>query len=97
MGMKFGSEEKFRTGYNVSPIWKWRLDAKQLATMPNSDAISTMSYVNLDKNGPLLFEVPPVLQGILLDFWQRFLPVDGGQFAGSANAAGLLNGKKQAM
>ena len=64
LGMKFGSEKVFGSGYNVLPIWKKRLDAKTLVTTPNSDVIYAMSYVDLGKDGPLVFEVPPNLQGI---------------------------------
>lgn len=80
LGMKNGSESVFGAGYNVLPIWKKRLDAKTLVTTPNSDVIYAMSYVDLGKDGPLVFEAPPMLQGILLDFWQRPIPVDGGKF-----------------
>ena len=80
LGMKVGSEKVFGAGYNVLPIWKKRLDAKTLVTTPNSDVIYAMSYVDLGKDGPLVFEAPPNLQGILLDFWQRPIPVDGGKF-----------------
>lgn len=75
MGMKVGSEEKFGSGYNVLPIWKKRLSAKTLVTTPNSDVIYAMSYVDLGNDGPLVFDAPPKLQGILLDFWQR--PIQG--------------------
>ena len=82
LGMKAGSEKTFGEGYNVLPVWKKRLDAKTLVTTPNSDVIYAMSYVDLGKDGPLVFEAPPMLQGILLDFWQRPIPVDGGKYAG---------------
>jgi hypothetical protein len=75
LGMKVGSEKTFGAGYNVQPVWKKRLDAKTLVTTPNSDVIYAMSYVDLGKDGPLVFEAPPKLQGILLDFWQR--PISG--------------------
>jgi hypothetical protein len=75
MGMKVGSENAFGAGYNVLPIWKKRLSAKTLVTTPNSDVIYAMSYLDLGKDGPLVFEAPPGLQGILLDFWQR--PIEG--------------------
>jgi len=70
LGMKTGSEKVFGAGYNILPIWKQRLDAKTLVTTPNSDVIYAMSYVDLGKDGPLVFEAPPMLQGILLDFWR---------------------------
>jgi hypothetical protein len=93
LGMKNGSENAFGAGYNVLPIWKKRLDAKTLVTTPNSDVIYAMSYVDLGKDGPLVFEAPPMLQGILLDFWQRPIPVDGGKFQGDVGLPGPDAGK----
>jgi hypothetical protein len=93
LGMKVGSERAFGEGYNILPIWKKRLDAKTLVTTPNSDVIYAMSYVDLGKDGPLVFEAPPQLQGILLDFWQRPIPVDGGKFFGDVGFFGPDEGK----
>ncbi len=93
LGMKIGSESTFGAGYNILPIWKKRLDAKTLVTTPNSDVIYAMSYVDLAKDGPLVFEAPPMLQGILLDFWQRPIPVDGGKFQGDVGLPGPDAGK----
>jgi len=93
LGMKVGSEEKFGAGYNVLPIWKKRLDAKTLVTTPNSDVIYAMSYVDLGKDGPIVFEAPPQMQGILLDFWQRPIPVDGGKYFGDVGLFGPDQGK----
>jgi hypothetical protein len=93
LGMKDGSESVFGAGYNVLPIWKKRLDAKTLVTTPNSDVIYAMSYVDLGADGPLVFEAPPNLQGILLDFWQRPIPVDGGKFFGDVGLPGPDAGK----
>jgi hypothetical protein len=80
LGMKVGSEKVFGAGYNVLPVWKKRLDAKTLVTTPNSDVIYAMTYVDVGKDGPLVFEAPPGMQGILLDFWQR--PIPGPMIAG---------------
>jgi len=88
MGMKEGSERIFGAGYHVLPIWKQRLDAKTLITTPNSDVIYALSYVDLGVDGPLVFEAPPRLQGILLDFWQRPIPIDGGTFFGDVGLPG---------
>ncbi len=90
--MQVGSEKTFGAGYNVLPIWEQRLDAKTLVTTPNSDVIYAMSYVDLGKDGPLVMEAPPMLQGILLDFWQRPIPVDGGKFFGDV---GFWAGSRQ--
>src|SRR5499427_4878994 len=81
-GMKEGSEKAFGKGYNVLPIFKDRLNAKTLITTPNSDVIYALGYLDLKEDGPLVIEVPPGLQGILDDFWQR--PIC---------SAGEINGK----
>jgi hypothetical protein len=70
-GMKEGSEKVFGKGYNVLPIWKQRLNAKTLITTPNSDVIYALGYLDLKDDGPMVIEVPPGLQGILDDFFQR--------------------------
>jgi hypothetical protein len=93
LGMKVGSEQVFGAGYNVLPVWKQRLDAKTLVTTPNSDVIYAMSYLDLGRDGPMVFEAPAGLQGILLDFWQRPIPVDGGKFFGDVGLPGPDRGK----
>ena len=96
MGMKTGSEKQFGAGYNVLPVWKKRLDAKTLVTTPNSDVIYAMSYLDLGKDGPMVFEAPPGLQGILLDFWQRPIPgpaIGGRDFRGDVGFFGPDEGK----
>jgi hypothetical protein len=93
LGMKNGSEKTFGAGYNVLPIWKERLDAKTLVTTPNVDVLYAMSYVDLGKDGPLVFEAPPNLQGILMDVWQRPIPVDGGKYFGDVGLPGPDHGK----
>jgi hypothetical protein len=93
LGMKVGAEEAFGTGYNIMPIWTKRLDAKTHVTTPNSDLIYGMVFEDLGKTGPLVFEAPPNLQGILLDFWQRPIPMDGGQFFGDVGLPGPDGGK----
>jgi len=93
LGMQVGSEKTFGSGYNILPIWKQRLSAKTLVTTPNSDVLYAMSYVDLGKDGPLVMEAPPRLQGILMDYWQRPIPVDGGKYAGDVGFFGPDEGK----
>ena len=57
------------------------------------DLIYGMVFADLGKAGPLVFESPPKLQGILLDFWQRPIPMDGGQFFGDVGLPGPDGGK----
>ena len=97
LGMQVGSETTFGADYNVLPIWKKRLDAKTLITTPNSDVLYAMSYVDLGKDGPLVMEAPPELQGILDDYWQRPIPVDGGKFAGDVGYFGPDEGKGESF
>jgi hypothetical protein len=96
-GMKEGSEKVFGKGYNVLRIWKQRLNAKTLITTPNSDVIYAMGYVDLKETGPLVIEVPPGLQGILDDFWQRPIrsvgKIDGREWAGDVGLPGPDRGK----
>jgi hypothetical protein len=96
LGMKVGSEGAFGAGYNVLPVWKKRLDAKTLVTTPNSDVIYAMSYLDLGRDGPMVFEAPPGLQGILLDFWQRPIPgptIEGRAYYGDVGLPGPDGGK----
>ena len=96
LGMKVGSEKAFGAGYNALPVWKKRLDAKTLVTTPNSDVIYAMSYLDVGKDGPMVFEAPPGLQGILLDFWQRPIPgpkIGAQAFFGDVGFAGPDGGK----
>jgi hypothetical protein len=85
-GMKEGSEKIFGKGYNVLPIFKQRLNAKTLITTPNSDVIYALGYLDLKEDGPIVIEVPPGLQGIIDDFFQRPIP-SGAKSTGGNGAA----------
>jgi hypothetical protein len=95
--MKEGSEAKFGKGYNVLPIWKKRLNAKTLVTTPNSDVIYAMGYLDLRQDGPMVIEVPPGLQGILDDFFQRPIcsvtQIEGRIWCGDVGLPGPDKGK----
>src|SRR6516225_9754826 len=96
LGMRAGSEKTFGTGYNVLPVWKKRLDAHTLMTTPNSDVIYAMSYLDLGNDGAMVLEVPPGLQGVLLDFWQRPIPgpkIGANTFFGDVGLPGPDGGK----
>jgi len=96
-GMKEGSEKVFGSGYNVLPIFKQRLNAKTLITTPNSDVIYALGFVDLKETGPLVIEVPPGLQGILDDYFQRPIrsvgKIDGREWAGDVGLPGPDRGK----
>ena len=57
------------------------MSAKTLVTTPNSDVIYAMGYLDLKRDGPMVIEAPPGLQGILDDFFQRPIHMVG-QFEG---------------
>src|SRR6185436_1418547 len=96
-GMKEGSEKIFGKGYNVLPIFKDRLNAKTLITTPNSDVIYALGYLDLKKDGMMVIEVPPGLQGILDDFWHRPIcserKIDGRTWCGDVGLPGPDKGK----
>ena len=95
--MKEGSEKQFGKGYNVLPIWKDRLNAKTQVTTPNSDVIYAMGYLDLRQDGPMVIEVPPGLQGILDDFYQRPIcsegEIEGRVWCGDVGLPGPDQGK----
>ena len=97
VAMKEGSEKVFGKGYNVLPIWKDRLNAKTLVTTPNSDVIYAMGYLDLKADGPMVIEVPPGLQGILDDFFQRPIcserKIEGRIWCGDVGLPGPDHGK----
>jgi hypothetical protein len=96
-GMKEGSEKDFGAGYHILPIWKERLNAKTKVTTPNSDVIYAMGYLDLKQDGPMVIEVPPGLQGILDDFFQRPIKsegkINGREWAGDVGLPGPDQGK----
>ena len=92
LGMKEASESKFGKGYNVLPVWKGRLNAKTQLTTPNSDVLYAMSYLDLNE-GPMVMEAPSMLQGMLIDVWQRPIDVDGGKYKGDVGIFGPDGGK----
>src|SRR5262252_3919623 len=96
-GMKEGAEKVFGKGYNILPIFKHRLNAKTLITTPNSDVIYALGYLDLRDDGPMVVEVPPGLQGILDDFFQRPIcseaPIGGKVWCGDVGLPGPDKGK----
>jgi hypothetical protein len=83
--MRQGSEAVFGAGNHILPVWKDRLNTKTKVTTPNSDVVYAMSYLDL-KDGPVVVEVPPKLQGMFDDFWHR--PVADVGFVGPDKGEG---------
>ena len=71
IGLRDGSEAAFGSGYNVLPIWKDRMDSRAWVPTPNADVIYSMSYLDLNKDGPLVVAAPQDVVGMFTDFYQR--------------------------
>ncbi len=70
VAMRDGQAATFGAGNNVLAIWKDRIDAKTIITTANPDVIYGLGFVDL-KDGPVVFEAAPQMQGLLDDFWHR--------------------------
>src|SRR5258708_1537749 len=70
VAMRDGQAAAFGAGNNVLAIWKDRPNAKTLITTANPDVIYGLGFVDL-KDGPVVFEAAPEMQGLLDDFWHR--------------------------
>jgi hypothetical protein len=59
--------------------------------------IYALGYLDLKEDAPMVIEVPPGLQGILDDFWQRPIPsvgeIHGRKWAGDMGLPGPDRGK----
>jgi len=70
VAMRDGQAAAFGAGNNVLAVWKDRPNAKTLITTANPDVIYGLGFVDL-KDGPVVFEAAPQMQGLLDDFWHR--------------------------
>ncbi|WP_162633127.1 DUF1254 domain-containing protein [Echinicola strongylocentroti] len=95
--MKEGLGKTFGEGYNVVSVFEKRLKPNSVITTPNSDVIYALGFADLSKTGPLVLDVPPMLQGLLDDFWHRPLTgpekPDGTHFLGDIGFPGPDRGK----
>ena len=91
-GMKAREGLRYRRAADLE-----RASAKTLITTPNSDVIYALGYLDLKEDGPIVIEVPPGLQGIIDDFWQRPIPsvgdIDGRKWSGDVGLPGPDRGK----
>jgi hypothetical protein len=70
VAMRDGQAAAFGAGNNVLAIWKDRPNAKTLITTANPDVIYGLAFLDL-KDGPVVLEAAPQMQGLLDDFWHR--------------------------
>jgi hypothetical protein len=94
--MKEGLGKTFGEGYNIISVFQNRLKPNTVITTPNSDVIYALGFADLDKTGPLVLDVPPMLQGLLDDYWHRPLTgpnINGIQYLGDIGFPGPDKGK----
>jgi len=70
VAMRDGQATAFGGGNNVLAIWKDRINAKTIISTANPDVIYGLAFLDL-KDGPVVFEAAPQMQGLLDDFWHR--------------------------
>jgi hypothetical protein len=70
VAMRDGQAATFGAGNDVLAIWKDRPNAKTTISTANPDVIYGLGFVDL-KDGPVVLEAPPKMQGMLDDFWHR--------------------------
>jgi hypothetical protein len=70
VAMRDGQAAAFGAGNNVLAVWKDRPNAKTIISTANPDVIYGLGFVDL-KDGPVVFEAAPQMQGLLDDFWHR--------------------------
>ncbi len=69
--MREGQRNTFSDDSNVLIITKNRPDYNMLFTTANPDVIYAFAWLDLKKEGPMVLEMPPNLQGLLDDMWHR--------------------------
>jgi hypothetical protein len=70
VAMRDGQAAAFGAGNNVLAVWKDRPSAKTIILTANPDVIYGLAFVDL-KDGPVVLEAAPEMQGLMDDFWQR--------------------------
>ena len=69
--MREGQRKAFDDESNTLMIAKDRIDYRLEYTTGNPDVIYAFAWLDLKKDGPMVLEMPPKLQGLLDDMWHR--------------------------
>jgi hypothetical protein len=69
--MREGQRKAFDDDPNTLMIAKDRIDYKFEYTTGNPDVIYAIAWMDLKKDGPIVMDMPPKLQGLLDDMWHR--------------------------
>ncbi|MEW6996982.1 DUF1254 domain-containing protein [Colwelliaceae bacterium BS250] len=76
--MRRGMDDLVGTESNTLAIWKDRIDYHAKISTANSDVIYAFNWLDLKKEGPMVLDMPPKLQGLMDDMWHRPLSDIGG-------------------
>ncbi len=69
--MREGQRNSFGDASNILMISKDRIDYNLRYTTGNPDVIYAFAWLDLKKEGPMVLDMPPKLQGLLDDMWHR--------------------------
>ncbi len=69
--MREGQRKAFGDDSNILMIAKDRIDYHLEYTTGNPDVIYAFAWLDLKKEGPMVLDMPPKLQGLLDDMWHR--------------------------
>ena len=69
--MREGQRKAFDDDSNILMIAKDRIDYHLEYTTGNPDVIYAFAWLDLKKEGPMVLDMPPKLQGLLDDMWHR--------------------------
>ena len=69
--MREGQRNSFGDDSNILMIAKDRIDHNFTYTTGNPDVIYAFAWLDLKKEGPMVLDMPPKLQGLLDDMWHR--------------------------
>ncbi|MBT3289534.1 MAG: DUF1254 domain-containing protein, partial [Victivallales bacterium] len=69
--MREGQRKAFDDDSNTLIIAKDRIDYNLEYTTGNPDVIYAFAWLDLKKDGPMVLDMPPKLQGLLDDMWHR--------------------------
>jgi hypothetical protein len=69
--MREGQKKVFGDASNILMIAKDRIDHNFRFTTGNPDVIYAFAWLDLKKEGPMVMDMPPKLQGLLDDMWHR--------------------------
>ncbi len=84
--MWLGLDRDLGLGKNDIAIYQDFVDPKTVALTGNSTTIYIGAHVNMELDGPMVFDMPPEMLGMLDDLWQ--VPISDVGFVGPDKGAG---------